>query len=129
MEKAVFGLLPLRKRREPSTLPSREPASLEPRLSGSANMTDGLRLGEWGLWCASAARDGLSDRGTWAADSVIDRSAGFAASLLGVVAKGLRMFMRLVGIEGVHRDRLDGAGLTGAAVAAAMLAEWDRSTQ
>jgi hypothetical protein len=111
MLKLVLGRLLFLSLREPSMLPSREPESLVLRVSGSANMTEGFRLGEGGPLMSAAFREGFTSPVAFAnrlCSLDLDRSVGGPPlSSEEAPAKGLNMFTRLVGIEGAHFAKLD----------------------
>jgi hypothetical protein len=113
MLKLVRGRLLFLSLREPSMLPSREPDSLVLRVSGSANMTEGFRLGEGGpLWPADFKEDFVSpeDFANRLCSLDLDRSVvapPLSSETVEALANGLNMFTRLVGIEGVHLAKLE----------------------
>jgi hypothetical protein len=128
MLKLVFARLLLLILREPSMLPSREPDSLVLRVSGSANMTDEFLLGEGGPLLPVAA-DSFADR---LCSLDFDRSVvdpPFSSAVVEVaLAKGLNMFTRFVGIEGVHLAKLEVLGVSEgrgvATVAMSSVCQW-----
>ena len=78
-------------------LPSRESASLVPRVSGSANMTEAV------LWEGEGGHVG--------SDPFAESAVCFEASPL---RNGLRVFRLMVGRLGIHRAKPVAAGCCGA---------------
>lgn len=132
MLKRVLGRMAFFARLSPSKLPSRDPASLLLGVSGSANMIDPLLLlGDGGprlcwLMFGTVARLGRFNVDNsfclWAS-AFAWRAASLGVFASSGLAKGLRMLIRLVGRDAVHRARLASGGAHAgvANVAVAML--------